>query len=157
MSFVGSIIGAILRPMLEQQARKRTMQELAQSLEHSGEKTAARLQRAAGTAHNREIANHIVGIERWGQRRLRVATGEPFVMDRYRSYRLPEHTDLQGLRSAFISTRRETVRLARMLDGTSVSPTMKIRHNDFGELSIKGWFAYLDGHAKRESSRPKEL
>ncbi len=155
MSLVGRVIGRILRPILERQARGRSLQEFMTSLERSGEEVAKRLGNAPDTPHNREVANHIVGIERWGQRRLRVALGEPPVMDGYRSYRLPEGVDLGVLRDAFADTRRDTVELARELSFADPKTLTKVRHNDLGELSIGGWLAYLEGHAKRESTRIK--
>ncbi len=155
VSFIGRVIGGVLRPMLERQAKGRSVQEFAGLLEHSGAEVAKRLQGAPDTPHNREVANHIVGIERWGQRRLRVALGEPPIMDSYRGYRLPEGVDLEALRSAFTNTRRDTVELARELGFTDPQSQRKVRHNDFGELSVGGWLAYLDGHAKRESTRIK--
>ena len=155
MSFVGRIIGGLLRPVLERQVRGRLVQELTSSLERSGKKVAERLGRAPDTPHNREVVSHIVGIERWGQRRLRVALGEPPVSDSYRGYRLPEVSDLGALQSAFEDTRQDTIALARALDMAKIHPTTKLRHNDLGELNVKGWLAYLEGHARRESSKVK--
>lgn len=155
MSIIGRVIGRVLRPIIERQAKGRSVHDFVGSLEHSGEEVAKRLGNAPDTPHNREVANHIVGIERWGQRRLRVALSEPPVMDSYRGYRLPEGTDLGALRSAFSNTRRGTVELARELGFTDPKPRTKVCHNDLGELSVGGWLAYLEGHAKRESTRLK--
>ncbi len=155
MSFIGRVIGGVLRPILERQSKGRSVQEFVGSLEHSGAEVAKRLQGAPDTPHNREVANHIVGIERWGQRRLRVALGEPPIMDSYRGYCLPEGVNLEVLCSAFTDTRRDTVELARELGFTYTKAQTKVRHNDLGELSVGGWLAYLEGHAKRESTRIK--
>lgn len=155
MNVIGRMIGGILRPILERQARGRSLETFASSLERSGEEITGRLQRAPDTPHNREVANHIAGLERWGHRRLRVTLGEPFVPDSYRGYRLPEGTDIEALRLAFADTRRGTVELARELIFTDPKTQPKVHHNDLGELSVGGWLAYLEGHAKRESSRIK--
>lgn len=155
MSIVGRVIGGILRPILERQASGRSLQEFMSSLERSGEEVAKRLGNAPDTPHNREVDNHIIGIEHWGQRQLRVALGEPPSLDSYSGYRLPEGVDLGALRSAFNDTRRGTVELARELSFTVPKTLTKVRHNDLGELSVRGWFAYLEGHAKRESTRLK--
>lgn len=155
MSIIGRVIGTILRPIIERQAKGRSVHEFVGSLERSGEEVVKRLGNAPDTPHNREVANHIVGLERWGQRRLRVALGEPPVMDSYRGYRLPEGVDLGALRSAFTDTRRNTVELVRELGFTDSKSQTKVRHNDLGELSVGGWLAYLEGHAKRESTRLK--
>lgn len=70
-------MGTILRPILERQAKKRTVRGFASSLERSGEEVTRHLSGIPYTPRNRGVVNHIVGIERWGQRRLRVALGEP--------------------------------------------------------------------------------
>lgn len=155
MSVIGRVIGTILRPIIERQAKGRSAQEFVGSLERSGEEVAKRLGDVPDTPQNQEVANHIVGIERWGQRRLRVALGEPPLVDSHRGYRLPEGADLAALRSAFADTRRGTVELARELSFADPTAQTKVRHNDLGELSVGGWLAYLDGHAKRESTRLK--
>lgn len=153
MSLAKRVMGGILRPILERQAKGRSAQGFVDALERSGVEVGKRLQDAPDTPHNREVANHIVGIERWGQRRLRVALGEPPLLDSYRGYRLPEGTDLGLLQSAFADTRQDTVALARELGFGHSELQIKVQHNDFGELSVGGWLAYLDGHAKRESTR----
>lgn len=153
MSFVGRMIGTVLRPLVERQAKGRTLDELVGSLERSGATLTVRFGRAADTPRNREALNHIVGIERWGQRRLRVPLGEPLLMNSYRGYRLPEGTAMRNLVQAFTDTRRDTVNLARELARADLKSPAKVRHNDLGELSIGAWLAYLDGHAKRESLR----
>ncbi len=155
MSVIGRLVGGVLRPIIERQAKGRSGKEFAGSLERSGEEVEKRLRSAPDTPHNREVANHIVGIERWGQRRLRVALGEPPLLDSYRGYRLSESVDLEALRSAFSDTRRGTVDLARELSFTDTKLRTKVRHNDLGALSVGGWLAYLEGHAKRESTRLK--
>jgi hypothetical protein len=153
VSFVGRMIGTVLRPLAERQAKGRSLDELAEALERSGATLTVRFGRAADTPRNREALNHIVGIERWGQRRLRVPLGEPLLMDSYRGYRLPDSTSMDNLVQAFADTRRDTVNLARGLGSADLKPPAKVRHNDLGELSMGAWLAYLDGHAKRESLR----
>lgn len=153
MSVVQKMIGMVLRPVAELQARGRSGEAVAAALERSGTNITARFERAEDTPGNREAVNHITGIERWGQRRLRVALGEPPVMDSYRAYRLPEGTDIKTLARAFADTRRRTVELA--LELARMDPDLKtnVRHNDLGELSVGGWLAYLGAHASREQFR----
>jgi hypothetical protein len=153
VSLGGRMIGTVLRPLVERQAKGHSLEDLAEALERSGSTLNARFGRAADTPRNREALNHIVGIERWGQRRLRVPLGEPLLMDSYRGYRLPEGTSMDNLVQAFADTRRDTVNLARELGSAGLKPSAKVRHNDLGELSLGAWLAYLDGHAKRESRR----
>lgn len=153
MSVLGHLIGKILKPIVERQGRGHSLEAWAAVLEATGRDVSARLEGATDTPTNREVANHIVGIERWGQRRLRVALGETPILDSYRGYRLPEGTSVEGLAQAFADTRRQTVELARTLNAAPLSPEAKVKHNDFGALSIRGWLAYLSGHAKRETVR----
>jgi hypothetical protein len=153
MSVLGQLIGKILKPIVERQGRGHSLEAWAAVLETTGREVSARLEGAPDTPTNREVANHIVGIERWGQRRLRVALGEAPVLDSYRGYRLPEGTAMAELAQAFVDTRRQTVELANALSAATLSPQTKIEHNDFGALSVRGWLAYLSGHAKRETVR----
>lgn len=153
MSFVGRMIGTVLRPLAERQAKGRTLEDLAEALERSDSTLNARFGRAKDTPQNREALNHIVGIERWGQRRLRVPLGEPLLMDSYQGYRLPDSTSMGDLIQAFAETRRDTINLARGLGSADLKPPVKVHHNDLGGLSLGAWLAYLDGHAKRESLR----
>ena len=84
MSVIGNLIGTILRPLLERQVKNRSLGELAASLDSSSLEVAKRFEAAVDTPRNREIANHVVGIERWGQRRLQTVFGEPLTLDSYR-------------------------------------------------------------------------
>lgn len=153
MSALQRMIGMVLRPLAERQARGRTGEAFAAALERSGSVVQGRFERAGDTPGNREAINHIVGIERWGQRRLRVALGEAPVTDPYRGYRLPEGSDVKTLARAFADTRRETVRLALELARKDPGLKTKVAHNDLGELSVGGWLAYLEAHAGREGRR----
>ena len=153
MSVVQKMIGMALRPVAEWQARGRSSEAFAAALERSGKNIAARFGQASDTPGNREAVNHITGIERWGGRRLRVALGEPPVMDSYRAYRLPEESDIKALARAFADTRRQTVELALELGRTDPNLKTTVRHNDLGELSVGGWLAYLGAHAGREQFR----
>jgi len=155
MSLVGRVMGSLLRPLLERQARGRSWTDLITSLEEAGAKLETRFEALADTPHNHELAQHIIGIERWGQRRLRVAQGEPFVLDGHGPYR-PTASTLSELRTAFADTRQKTVELAQELEATGVDPELRVRHNDFGELTLRGWLTYLDKHAQREAGLMKD-
>ena len=150
-----SIIGAILRPIVERSAKGQTYTQLAQKLTTSGDEVAQRFARAADTPKNRQTMNHIIGIERWGQRRLRSALGEPTVSDEYDGYRLPADSSKAQLVEAFTMTRRETLALARQLEQAGAPLSRTVPHNSVGDLSIGGWLAYLAGHAGREAGRMK--
>ncbi len=153
MSIIKQAIGSVLRRVVEKQARGRGFRDLAGSLAESGDDLALRMRDAPDTPDNREAVQHIVGIERWGQRRLRVALGEPFVLDGHRPYRPAEDAPLRDLCEAFVGTRSDTVALARELEAEGVDAGLQVRHNDLGELTLGAWLAYLDGHARREARR----
>ena len=152
MSTTGRMIGRLIRISTRRRARRVDLPGVIERLEASREVVEERMTRAADSAANREAINHIIGIERWGRDRLaRAGRGEQYEMDSYRDYRLPDSAGLAELRSAFASTRAETLRFARDLSADDAQRT--VRHNDLGELTVVEWFVYLDDHAKRESLR----
>ena len=151
MSIVQRLIGMGRRPMAEREARGKGLEQLASELEASGTVMDARMARAKDTPGNRDAVAHWVGIERWGQRRLRVALGEPFIEDGHRPYRPDEATGIQALRRDFAETRAETVALAHRLREAGVDPATTVRHNDLGDLTVRGWLAYLIQHPEQES------
>lgn len=145
------LIGLFRRPMAELQARGTSLEQLADDLAASGQVMDARIAGRPDSGINREAVAHWVGIERWGQRRLRVALGEELVMDAYHPYRPDVNDGIEVLRDAFAATREETVALARRLHDEGVDPDMTIRHNDLGDLSVRGWLGYLIQHPEQES------
>lgn len=151
MRILQGLIGAMRRPMAERHARGKTLDELAGELEASGASLGARFAKAPDTGMNREAIAHWVGIERWGQRRLRVALGEPLEMDAYHPYRPDKEQGMAHLRDAFAETRAGTLALIRELQAAGVDPATTIRHNDLGDLSVAGWLAYLVQHPEQES------
>ncbi len=92
------------------------------------------------------------GLERWGQSRLRVALGEPLLMDEYDVYRPPRAAGWAELQDAFHSTRQQTVALAGQLD-QAVTNGVKVPHNQFGLLTVRSWLRYLDIHANMEAKK----
>ena len=124
-------------------------------MSQSGERVARQLAAAANTPTNREQAVHLIGIERWGQRRLRVLLGEPLVLDEYDGYRPANSKGLPALASAFRTARADTVALVGRLQSAGVAPTATVPHNGMGDLTVRGWLSYLEAHAARESSRVK--
>lgn len=49
--------------------------------------------------------------------------------------------------AAFAEAREQTIALAHQ--AANLPPSVTARHNDLGDLSVKGWLAYLEGHATR--------
>lgn len=145
------MIGLFRRPMAEWGAREKSIEELADELEASAATMDERMQGRPDSNVNREAIAHWIGIERWGQRRLNVALGATLIMDEYHGYRPDKEQGIEALREAFASTRADTVRLARRLAEKGVDPKTTIRHNDLGDLSARGWLAYLIQHPEQES------
>jgi len=151
MRIVQRLIGLFRSTIAERQANAKGYDELAAELEASGRDLDARLDGVPDTAANREAIAHWVGIERWGQRRLQVPLGEPFVLDAHHGYRPDTEEGVEELRRAFAQTRRETVALTHRLAEAGVDPASTVRHNDLGELSVRGWLAYLEQHPRQEA------
>ncbi|MDZ7801410.1 MAG: hypothetical protein U5K81_11550 [Trueperaceae bacterium] len=145
------LIGRVRHPMAERHARGKGIEVLAAELEASGRALDARIAGKLDTSGNREALAHWIGIERWGQRRLHVTLGEPFLQDEHHSYRPDMGEGLTALQRALAETRAETVALARRLQKEGVDPTTTVPHNDLGRLSVAGWLAYLRQHPEQEA------
>ena len=115
---------------------------------------AERIGWAQPTPTSIKTARHIIGMERWGQRRLEVALGKPLQMDEHHPYK-PQGEDLSpaDLRLEFEATRQKTLELAAQLEKKNYAE--KIPHNGIGPLSVLGWLHYLNTHAYWESRRLK--
>jgi hypothetical protein len=134
--------------MLERPGHKRTFDQWASQLLASGEKITERLAGADDSPSNGACLRHIIGIERWGQSRLRVALGEPFKEDESDDYYPAENLDWAALQSEWTSARQDTVALAHQLAGAPVNLSLTILHNQFGPLSAYAWLRYLEVHAR---------
>lgn len=143
---IDHLIGKLMH---EFPVRNASFQDLIGKLEHSKTVIMDRAQKAGDSEQNRRVLSHIIGIERWGQSRLRVFLGEPLVMDEYNGYRPSRETSWPTLLQGFADTRAETIRLAQQL-ATQQPVVATVPHNQFGETSVKGWLQCLLFHASRE-------
>jgi hypothetical protein len=148
-----SVIGTILRVILERSNRNLTYEKAIDNLRKSGESTANRIGNSPDTPKNRKQVAHIIGIERWGQQRLRVAQGEPLVIDECDGYEPAETLSMAELRQAFESARKETIALIEEMQRNTIPLDRKVFHNDAKEMTLRSWFGYLGVHADRESMR----
>lgn len=141
--------------LLENPGRRKSLDEWAQTLQRTKTRLAKRLAAAKGDeAHNRAILNHIIGIERWGQRRLRVFLGQPSVRDEYDGYRPRKGQTWPELVAEFEATRDETVAIVEQLAAVpeeTLPPS--VNHNQHGALSVYAWLRYMDMHASWEARR----
>ncbi|MEZ4637629.1 MAG: hypothetical protein R2873_23925 [Caldilineaceae bacterium] len=151
-----SVVGTILRVVLERSSRNMTYDSAIAQLQKGQATVLARMDGAADTAENRKLARHIIGIERWGQHRLGVLKGEPLTTDEYDSYQPQEALDIDRLREAFSIVRGQTLDLVKQFQADGVTLDSKVFHNDIKEFSLRGWIGYFDGHASREAMRFKK-
>jgi hypothetical protein len=134
---------------------KRSLGQLAARLQASGDAIDARLRALPDSARNRQVLSHVIGIERWGQSRLKTALGAPLLMDEYNSYRPQHDCEWADLKSAFHTTRQETLGLTRQIEAAPPPVDFKAPHNQFGPLSVAGWLRYLEMHANGEIKKMK--
>jgi len=150
--FISGLRSAAAALIIEFPARWIGFDRLIQRLEKGGRALDRRAASTGKRPANAAVLAHIIGIERWGQRRMRVALGEPLLQEEYNDYR-PLETDVPTLRAVFQATRQETVSLCKSLRMAGVDPGTRIYHNQFGEISLLGWLYYLIFHAGIESLR----
>ncbi len=146
-----TILGWILRRRSERRANKLSYPDLKQVLVQSQTLVEQRFATGRDSSMNLERARHIIGIERWGQSRLRTALGAPLVRDEYDGYRPDDLNTMAALTQAFMSTRDETLTIIDHLQAAGVPPTTKALHNELGEISLGAWVYYLNDHGLRES------
>lgn len=144
----------VVARVLEAPAGRSSYTDLGQSLERAGVALAGRAARASDTPANREVLAHIIGIERWGHNRLRVALGRRlYEADAYQPYRPAPGTGLAELQNLLSQTRSGTVDLARQLRLSPPEDSLTVGHNSLGPLTAKAWLRYLTQHADVESRR----
>ena len=139
--------------ILRRPARRRSLPQQLSALAKAGEKLQIRMARAAATDANRAALRHIIGIERWGQRRLRTILGEPPVTDEYDGYQPAADLGWSALREAMTATRRETIALGLQIEERQIGDTITAKHNALGEMTTREWLRYLAIHAYTESFR----
>lgn len=146
-----SFIGNILRFFMERGAKQKSLEELIAELQQAESDVLARMDSAADSPRNREVARHVIMIECWGQRRLQTLLGEPLLQDESDAYAPDSTLTLDQLREKFVQTRQETIVLANQLKAAGGDKTQTAFHNDAGDMTLGAWLVYLRGHASREA------
>lgn len=136
--------------LLDFPVRRQSLDDLAARLEESGKSILRRCAALPATPFNHKLLSHIIGIERWGQRRLQTALGAELILDEYDGYRPAPETSWQALQAEFEATRRDTLALAQNLSQVD-SPDLRIPHNAYGPMRLRAWLVYLDLHASIET------
>lgn len=137
--------------LFERPGNKKSFDDFREALEEGGQTIQQRITSAADNEFNRKKLSHVIGIERWGQRRLEVALGQPMVNDEYDGYRPDVNIALNAQSTAFEETRQRTMQLAKELKEKNVSRDFKVLHNTFGPLTPRAWLQYLNFHANQEA------
>ncbi|MCU0497497.1 MAG: DinB family protein [Anaerolineae bacterium] len=140
--------------ILESGVRGKTPMQVAQRLERSRNQVLERIRSSSRNDENHKVITHIIGIEKWGQQRLRCALGEPLVQEEYNRYRPALSTPWDELAPLFEQTRAETLAIVRQIDPSRAK--QMIPHNAHGEISVNAWIHYLNLHANIESRRLKK-
>ncbi len=151
MGLKDSLLKGFGKLFFERPGRKRSFDELAQELDRSSTQIVERLAGVSPRPEDHTRLRHIIGIERWGQRRLRVFLGEPFVMDGHHPYKPAETLDWPALLDVFKETRAQTLAMIDALSEPNPEGVASVAHNEFGGFSTKGWLKYLNGHATSEA------
>lgn len=153
-----SVISQVFTYFLtDRPSRGKSWRDFADELSKGEQKITQAMNNAADTPANRAQLGHIIGIERWGQSRLQVALGQPFVKDEYDGYRPAADLDMAQLRPLFTQTRQETLAILQKLEAAKVAlDGPKVLHNDYGEWPVRYWLRYLTMHGNLESSRLKK-
>ena len=131
------------------------MSAWGEKLSASGKVLSQRLDKLPDSEQNRRVLTHIIGIEQWGQSRLRVGLGEPFKEEEYDNYRPSRSRSWEQLKTDFRISRRKTVALAEELDNNQVNQFTAVNHNQYGNITLGAWLRYLDMHANLEGKRLK--
>ncbi len=148
-----NIVSFLFRTVFQLRVRNKSVDQLINQAVESGSQISTQLAQKADTPQNRQQLRHIIGIERWGQSRLRTILGAPLVQDEYDGYQPPPTLDFNALRAEFAATRAATIALAQEIQKNGVAESGKALHNGMGEIPLTVWLGYLTGHAALESKR----
>jgi hypothetical protein len=154
-SFIENIFQSAAPLVLDPPLFRPSLEQIRLRMKKSGERIKQQLTAARASPENCRQLCHIIGIERWGQRRLQVALGEPLLLDEYDDYRPSRDHTWNELLADFTTTRAATLENIRKLEAAGLPDKLRIRHNEFGDLSPRGWLRYLDMHASMETRKLK--
>ena len=140
--------------MVERPAKRKGFEGLMRDLESHHQTFPKHLQECGENEQNRKKLRHVIGIERWGQNRLRVALGQAYQHDEYHGYKPDKSLSWEALIQSYEKTRSTTLDLAKQIHA-STGVEIKVEHNQWGSLTTRGWLQYLETHARLEGQRIK--
>ena len=152
MSIKDSIKQRVVDAVMERPAAKLSFPQLEDTLQVDGLKLESAFASLPDTPANRRVLSHIIAVEAWGAHRLRVALGDPRVIDESDAYRPPKGVSVRDLQKQFRAERQQTLDMAKKLYGAHAED-VKVAHNQLGEMTTRAWLYYLNGHANREARR----
>jgi hypothetical protein len=130
-----------------------TLAQLADHLEENASLLAKHLRTARDSDANRAQLRRVIGVERWGQTRLKVFLGEALVDDTPDDHRPLEHLDWDMLTAQFWATRKDTVALARQLADAGIADAATVPHPDHGRMTARAWLDHLYANARKAIKR----
>jgi hypothetical protein len=139
--------------LLDFPTRNKTVPQLIEELNNTKTTLVQKFSTCPRTPDNHKAITHVIGLERWGQNRLNVANGAVFKEEEYDGYRPSKDTDWDNLIKQFESTRDTTLEIAKKIEPNKGN--LHIRHNQWGDISVKAWLHYLNFHSTTESKRIK--
>lgn len=139
--------------LVDRKASQSSLAEHAHKMEQDGQSLLQKYENVTDNDVHQRVITHIIGIERWGQQRLKAFLGHPYEMDEYDQYRPEKGLSVAQLREAFATTREETVKIARLMSEAQTLGAEEVPHNQYGPLKAKSWLYYLNFHANVESLR----
>lgn len=156
MSFIRRLFHFGAQIVLERPVQTMSLDAQRAALQASGERLAFVLGALHDSPAHRRLLRHIIGIERWGQKRLCSVLGGPLLHDEYLPYAPSPGRTWEELQVDFRETRRGTLGLIEALrEAGPAVMCCPIPHNQFGMLTPKAWLRYLDLHANGEMLKMK--
>lgn len=143
------IIQTVAPKVFEWLGKGTSVSDAAAELDASGKRNLQQLLEKMPTEHNYRTLNHLIGIERWGHRRIKTALGQPATLEEYDSYRPSFGLSWNELQDIYQTARAETLSLANAIEENGVGD-VRVMHNEFGALTTKEWLIYLKLHANAE-------
>ncbi|MFM7679694.1 MAG: DinB family protein [Roseiflexaceae bacterium] len=138
--------------VFERPVRRLSADQIRQRLSNGVTTVVAAMRAASDTHTHQRVATHIIGIERWGQARLRELLTRTHTSEEYDHYR-PAVASMTHLADLMTNTRAETIAVFDQLCAAGITTTQVAHHNMFGAMTLAGWLQYLNAHASLESRK----